>query len=121
MCCQRDLVHQVRILVANSIEFDALSGMWIAKAKHILNSTFEIFIILATGWLFLSFLSAVWQGSSYAHSYLQRAKLPSTIYIMKVARGSPRHVNDIACKSVIYYPLHEGEQLIAKCLLDVNC
>jgi hypothetical protein len=31
-----------------------------------------------------------------------------TIHIMKVLRQSPMHVHDVAGKSAIYYPYHEG-------------
>jgi hypothetical protein len=31
-----------------------------------------------------------------------------TIYIMKVFRQSPMHIRDVAGKSAIYYPHHEG-------------
>jgi hypothetical protein len=37
-----------------------------------------------------------------------------TIHIMKVPRQSPMRIHDVAGKSAIYYPHHEGAQLFAK-------
>ncbi len=47
-------------------------------------------------------------GRSFAHSCRWRVNLPSAILIMKVARWSSMHVDDVAGESSIYYPHHEG-------------
>ncbi len=68
------------------------------------------FVLSSIGWFLISLLPI----SQHLHFSLRIwivQNMPtsrSTIHVMKVFRQSPMRVHDVAGKSAVYYPHHEG-------------
>jgi hypothetical protein len=83
-------------------------------AMHVQNITFQIlnnFLSLPSiGWFLLS-LIPIGRDLHFSLRIRIAENMPTfrfTIHIMKVLRQSPMHIHDVAGKSAIYYPHHEG-------------
>ncbi len=102
--------------ILNPFKFAAsimnVNSKWLNNIK-IWHSAFLTFLIVATGWLFLSLFPMVGLAGSYTHSWQWWVNLPSTICIMRVARWSP-HNHDLVCYYAVNYPHHEGIQFMTK-------
>jgi hypothetical protein len=83
-------------------------------AMHVQNITFHIlnnFLSLySIGWFLLS-LIPIGRDLHFSLQIRIAENTPTsrfTIHIMKVLRQSPMRIHDVAGKSAIYYPHHEG-------------
>ncbi len=83
-------------------------------AMHVRNITFHIlntFLSLSPiGWFLLS-LFPIGRDLHFSLRIRITENTPTsrfTIHIMKVLRQSPMHIHDVAGKSAIYNPHHEG-------------
>jgi hypothetical protein len=74
------------------------------------------------GWFLLSLFPIGWDIHFLLRLWIAENTPTSrfTIHIMKVLRQSPMRIHDVAGKSAIYYPHHEGALLIAKRLHEEN-
>jgi hypothetical protein len=79
-------------------------------AMYVQNILKNVLSLSSIGWFLLSLFPIGWD----LHFSLQiriAENMPTsrfTIHIMKVPRQYPRHIHDVAGKSAIYYPHHEG-------------
>jgi hypothetical protein len=83
-------------------------------AMHVRNITFHIlnnFLSLSSiGWFLLS-LFPIGRDLHFSLRLWIAKSMPTsrfTIHIMKMLRQSPMRIHDVAGKSAIYYPHHEG-------------
>jgi hypothetical protein len=83
-------------------------------AMHVRNITFHIInnllFLSSIGWLLL-FLFPIGRDLHFSLRIQIAENTPTscfTINIMKVLRQSPMPIHDVADKSAIYYPHHEG-------------
>jgi hypothetical protein len=95
-------------------------------AMHLQNITFHILTnilsLFSIGW-FLFFLIPIGRDLYFSLRIRIAENTPTshfTIHIRKVPRQSPMRIHDVAGKSAIYYPHHEGTWLIAKRFHEEN-
>jgi hypothetical protein len=85
--------------------------MWIANGSTFLNVAFYILNISDPRYCWLSSFCFLLVGYAGSDVYIHDGggpNLPSTICMVKAAKGSPMHVHDVACESAAYCPYHEG-------------